>query len=355
MATPDDSSELPSFYGQTTLSGLVARPPIGGDPQLTQPTRPPRHVRPASMHWPPNSATSHGSSLPTTPTQRSNRKGTTASMSAHEGRSEVLGSPKLPKNQDTTQKPGATTDYFGKILSGPTLDENRTAFTSGPVDPRTGREYALPPAARNTNMSTPCEKDDGENVSTTTSTKPVHNYSRSMSFYDAMKLKRAEAEAQTKTQARRVSSVSFCDTPVLIDGNNNDSNHSPRPLAPKTFEQDGISLRLSWTMWMNSTAKNHFVATMGELVGTVMFLFFAFAGTQVATGRAKAAKGNNPTSNAPTELTPIVLLYISLSFSFSLMVNVWIFFRISGGLFNPAVSLTSLGPSFHKCSMKRAC
>ena len=32
-------------------------------------------------------------------------------------------------------------------------------------------------------------------------------------------------------------------------------------------------------------------------------------------------------------------LYIALSFGFSLAVNAWIFFRISGGLFNPAVSL----------------
>jgi aquaporin related protein len=32
------------------------------------------------------------------------------------------------------------------------------------------------------------------------------------------------------------------------------------------------------------------------------------------------------------------LLYISLAFGFSLAVTVWVFFRISGGLFNPAVS-----------------
>jgi len=32
-------------------------------------------------------------------------------------------------------------------------------------------------------------------------------------------------------------------------------------------------------------------------------------------------------------------LYISLCFGFSLAVNAWIFFRVSGGLFNPAVSL----------------
>ena len=34
---------------------------------------------------------------------------------------------------------------------------------------------------------------------------------------------------------------------------------------------------------------------------------------------------------------PSELLYISLSFGFSLAVNAWVFFRISGGLFNPAV------------------
>lgn len=32
-------------------------------------------------------------------------------------------------------------------------------------------------------------------------------------------------------------------------------------------------------------------------------------------------------------------LYISLAFGFSLTVSAWIFFRVSGGLFNPAVSL----------------
>lgn len=34
-----------------------------------------------------------------------------------------------------------------------------------------------------------------------------------------------------------------------------------------------------------------------------------------------------------------MLLYISLAFSFSLAVNAWVFFRVSGGLFNPAVTL----------------
>lgn len=40
-----------------------------------------------------------------------------------------------------------------------------------------------------------------------------------------------------------------------------------------------------------------------------------------------------------TGVDPSQLLYIALSFGFSLCVNAWIFFRVSGGLFNPAVSL----------------
>jgi aquaporin related protein len=42
---------------------------------------------------------------------------------------------------------------------------------------------------------------------------------------------------------------------------------------------------------------------------------------------------------AQTGSNPQQLQYIALSFGFSLAVNAWVFFRISGGLFNPAVTL----------------
>ena len=51
---------------------------------------------------------------------------------------------------------------------------------------------------------------------------------------------------------------------------------------------------------------------------------------QTATGQDDTAVSTVNTSN---------LLYIALAFGFSLAVNAWIFFRVSGGLFNPAVSL----------------
>lgn len=81
--------------------------------------------------------------------------------------------------------------------------------------------------------------------------------------------------------------------------------------------------------------RSHFVAMSGEFVGTFLFLFFAFSGTQVANTQTKP-----PTSTTISQAAnPAQLLYISLCFGFSLAVNAWVFFRISGGLFNPAVTL----------------
>ncbi|KAF1954630.1 aquaporin-like protein [Byssothecium circinans] len=73
-----------------------------------------------------------------------------------------------------------------------------------------------------------------------------------------------------------------------------------------------------------------------------MFLFFAFSGTQVANIGSADNSDSNTTTGASTGFSPAVLQYIALIFAFSLMVNVWIFFRISGGLFNPAVTLAML-------------
>ncbi|KAF1995062.1 aquaporin-like protein [Amniculicola lignicola CBS 123094] len=88
--------------------------------------------------------------------------------------------------------------------------------------------------------------------------------------------------------------------------------------------------------------RNELVAMAAEFAGTFMFLFFAFGGTQVANTAAQysdaatAGQENGSITQAPNTS---VLLYIALSFGFSLMVNVWVFFRVSGGLFNPAVTL----------------
>jgi len=94
--------------------------------------------------------------------------------------------------------------------------------------------------------------------------------------------------------------------------------------------------------WITNKWRNELVAMVAEFAGTFMFLFFAFGGTSVAntaafySDAATAGQQGNSISQAPNTG---VLLYISLIFGFSLMVNVWVFFRVSGGLFNPVVSL----------------
>lgn len=95
--------------------------------------------------------------------------------------------------------------------------------------------------------------------------------------------------------------------------------------------------RLPGMGWMPNSVRNHFVAMAGEFVGTFLFLFFALSATQVANSSTPSQ--NSSTIPQPTSANPAQLLYISLAFGFSLAVNVWAFFRISGGLFNPAVSI----------------
>ena len=109
---------------------------------------------------------------------------------------------------------------------------------------------------------------------------------------------------------------------------------------PKPQEANG-NRRLRGLEWLPNSFRNHFIAMAGEFVGTFLFLFLAFAGTQVAN----AATAGADTSDGGLTQAPnaSALLYIALSFGFSLMVNAWVFFRISGGLFNPAVRF--LGPA----------
>lgn len=65
-----------------------------------------------------------------------------------------------------------------------------------------------------------------------------------------------------------------------------------------------------------------------EFVGTTVFLLLAFGGVQAS----------NDVQGSALERT----LYIATSFGLSLLVSAWFFFRATGGLFNPDVSLALL-------------
>ncbi|KAB8297395.1 hypothetical protein EYC80_002738 [Monilinia laxa] len=86
-------------------------------------------------------------------------------------------------------------------------------------------------------------------------------------------------------------------------------------------------------MALGSLARDYLVSVIGELVGTFLFLFFSFAAAQTAN------QPNGTTPPTPNATDPSKLLFIALAFATSLAANVWIFFRVSGGQFNPAVTL----------------
>ncbi len=79
--------------------------------------------------------------------------------------------------------------------------------------------------------------------------------------------------------------------------------------------------------------QSHLVAAVAEFVGTFFFLYLAYAGhiTMLAQAPAAAAAGGGNSSET--------VVYISLVYSMALLVNAWAFYRVSGGLFNPAVGI----------------
>ncbi|RFN42907.1 hypothetical protein FIE12Z_12689 [Fusarium flagelliforme] len=81
-----------------------------------------------------------------------------------------------------------------------------------------------------------------------------------------------------------------------------------------------------------SSTRNPCIMLIGEFCGTFMFLLLSFFGTQTAIAT------NNPLDpSAP--LQPFSLMYIAASFGAALAINVWIFYRVTGGMFNPAVTV----------------
>ena len=80
--------------------------------------------------------------------------------------------------------------------------------------------------------------------------------------------------------------------------------------------------------WPHTTFHADLKAAIFEFVGTTVFLMLAFGGTQ----------GSNEVVGSELERT----LYIATAFGLSLLVSAWFFFRATGGLFNPDVSLALL-------------
>ncbi|KAK2050080.1 aquaporin [Colletotrichum somersetense] len=108
----------------------------------------------------------------------------------------------------------------------------------------------------------------------------------------------------------------------------------PRKLQQPHRHEKHVIRRLSYLDFLPVPIKGHIVACVGEFVGTFMFLLFALGGTNVVN--TAPHEGSNATE---LSANPSKIMYIALVFGMSLAVNAWVFLRISGGLFNPAVTV----------------
>ncbi|KAI0661669.1 aquaporin-like protein [Cubamyces menziesii] len=79
--------------------------------------------------------------------------------------------------------------------------------------------------------------------------------------------------------------------------------------------------------------KDDVCAALLEYVGTTFFLLLAYGGVQASQSEAFSS---SQVSNIERDM------YISLCFGFSLLSSAWLFYRVTGGLFNPDVSLALL-------------
>ncbi|KXL46409.1 MAG: hypothetical protein FE78DRAFT_115380, partial [Acidomyces sp. 'richmondensis'] len=74
---------------------------------------------------------------------------------------------------------------------------------------------------------------------------------------------------------------------------------------------------------------------IGEVLGTTMFLFLAEGAAKTANLSRTASQSN--AVSAPLDSQTIMM--IATSFGLSLLVTAWMFYRITGGLFNPAITV----------------
>lgn len=82
----------------------------------------------------------------------------------------------------------------------------------------------------------------------------------------------------------------------------------------------------------SSALRKHLVAASGEFVGTFLFLFTAYLGHAMSVQSATELAPDGQNSNE-------TVVCIALSYGFSLLVAAWVLYRVSGGLFNPAITL----------------
>jgi len=81
-----------------------------------------------------------------------------------------------------------------------------------------------------------------------------------------------------------------------------------------------------------------------EFCGTFMFLLFSFGGVEAINYQSELAASQSGVGSgkASPVMSIIQLLHVSAAFGLSLLISVWLFYRVTGGLFNPNVTTALL-------------
>ncbi|KAJ4336211.1 Aquaporin-1 [Ascochyta clinopodiicola] len=85
--------------------------------------------------------------------------------------------------------------------------------------------------------------------------------------------------------------------------------------------------------------RNRAIAMLSEFVGTFFFMFIGLAGNSVVVNDAAVAQ---QWAGGELGANPSKLLFTAMVWGMSVIVNAWAFFRISGGLFNPSVTMAMI-------------
>ncbi|KAM0706034.1 hypothetical protein Q7P35_007394 [Cladosporium inversicolor] len=110
------------------------------------------------------------------------------------------------------------------------------------------------------------------------------------------------------------------------------SNRQTRHEHAHGFDKPMLGFFTPKSVNNESALRKHFVAASGEFVGTFLFLFTAYLGHSMSVTFAPDSAPGGGNANQ-------TVVFIALSYGFSLLIAAWVLYRISGGLFNPAVTL----------------
>ncbi|KAK7523164.1 aquaporin-like protein [Phyllosticta citriasiana] len=290
----DQPPQLPIYYGERTADGRIIKRP-STDPETSEPLGSPPARTSAEQQFPTAGPTIRDTQIPDVETA-----------------SDVF-------NQGPRQPPSAV-QRWGTVGEGRAVD-SRSWRNTAASRRRLNDEYYL-----------------GE-----FSSRPYVEYD------DEVPLRRAGSRSYATLKESRSGPLMYRGGSLADRTRMGDGPPPSRPITARIYSEDDDPyradgggrgppddmMRLPMMWWMNSSAKNHFVACLGEFIGTFLFLFFAFAGATTAS----LANPKDPTTGDPIAFNPAVYIYIAFVFGFSLLVNAWIFYRISGSLFNPAITL----------------